>query len=462
MIKGRLRMRKAQKKQVEKFAALLRNAHTEIKKALEAKQKESALTLLEHCQSGAISLGEMIEAEEGESFVTVSLLETYCEQVYQLYEQVRTIPLINAHKIHKKLNEVLIPIENSIKTDIPVKTEAVFLPYKASMWDSLESVWKAADEDKNCDAYVIPIPYYDRDSEGKFCQLHDERALYPNDVPIINYEDYDFNERHPDMIFIHNPYDNFNYVTSVHPFFYSDNLKQYTDQLIYIPYFALGEIDPEDKEAVKHIAHFCTAPGVINADKVIVQSENMRKIYIDVLSKIIGESTRPRWEEKILGIGSPKFDKVLTTKKEDIEISEEWRKVIQKDDGSWKKIVLYNTSVQALLEHSEKMIEKINDVLTIFKENQEEIALLWRPHPLMEATIKSVRPRLWEKYLKIVEKYQREGWGIYDDTADLERAIALSDAYYGDGSSLVQLYQETGKPAMIQNVKVIGRMKKTR
>ena len=48
------------------------------------------------------------------------------------------------------------------KGQIKVWMEAIFLPYKASMWDSLESVWKAADADPECDAYVIPIPYYDK------------------------------------------------------------------------------------------------------------------------------------------------------------------------------------------------------------------------------------------------------------------------------------------------------------
>ena len=40
------------------------------------------------------------------------------------------------------------------------KWRAVFLPYKASMWTSLESIWKAANRDPNCDNYVVPIPYY--------------------------------------------------------------------------------------------------------------------------------------------------------------------------------------------------------------------------------------------------------------------------------------------------------------
>ena len=47
------------------------------------------------------------------------------------------------------------------------KKEMVFLPYKASMWDSLESIWRAAYEDReHCNAYVIPIPYADRNPDG--------------------------------------------------------------------------------------------------------------------------------------------------------------------------------------------------------------------------------------------------------------------------------------------------------
>ncbi len=101
------------------------------------------------------------------------------------------------------------------------------------------------------------------------------------------------------------------------------------------------------------------------------------------------------------------------------------------------------------------MIEKMKSIFRIFKEEQETVALLWRPHPLISATIKSMRPELWLEYEKLVQEYKKEGWGIYDDSADMERAVILSDAYYGDGSSVVQVYQETGKPIMIQNVEVL-------
>ena len=66
-----------------------------------------------------------------------------------------------------------------------------------------------------------------------------------------------------------------------------------------------------------------------------------------------------------------------------------------------------------------------------------------------------MRPALWDRYNSITEKYKSDGWGIYDDSADLDRAIVLSDAYYGDQSSVVQLYKSTGKPIMIQNTEII-------
>ena len=448
-------MTKAKKKQAVDSLKLLGQAHDGIKKMIEAGNDKAALDLLSQCQECAIRLGEIIEAVEGENFVTIPLIEEYCELAYQIYEKILNNGRVNANQVNKALRRSLVRVENSVKNEITERMEVVFLPYKASMWDSLESVWKAADEDPNCDAYVVPIPYYDKNPDGSFREEHYEGGEYPAYVPVTSYREYDFAMRKPDMIFIHNPYDDCNYVTSVAPEFYSENLKQYTEKLVYIPYFVLGEVDPDHKEAVEKIAHFCTAPGVIHADVVIVQSENMRKAYIDVLTGAAGENTRPYWEKKILGLGSPKMDKVLESSREAWEVPWEWRQILEKPDGSRKKVILYNTSVTALLNQGENMIKKMHSVFDTFKENVEDVALLWRPHPLMKATIESMRPQLWMDYEKLEEQYREEGWGIYDDTVELNRAIALCDAYYGDGSSLVQLCQKAGKPVMIQNVEIL-------
>ncbi|MCI9142706.1 MAG: hypothetical protein HFH87_08800 [Lachnospiraceae bacterium] len=454
-------MRKAQKKQAEDFVELLGQAHSEIRKEMEKKNISTVLSLLADCQEGAISLGELIEKTEGEEAPTISLLERYCEELYRIHENLAQgdpVGVQSADKVYKSLRQWELKLKSSIKHEIRTHLEVVFLPYKASMWDSLESVWRAADQDPDCDAYVIPIPYYDRKPDGSFGEMHNEFSQYPSDIPLTWYEDYDFEKRRPDMIFIHNPYDECNYVTSVHPFFYSKNLKKYTDKLVYIPYFILGETDPENPEALEGIEKFCQVPGVIYADQVIVQSEEMRQAYIKVMTRFMAGQKgyeRSYWEKKILGLGSPKVDKVLSTKKEELEIPEEWMKVIRKPDGSWKKIILYNTTVTALLEHSEQYLVKMRDVLRIFYENREEVALLWRPHPLMVPTLKSMRPGLLETYREIVTEYWKTGWGIYDDTADMDRAMVMSDGYYGDWSSVVWLYRETGKPVMVQDVTIV-------
>lgn len=449
-------MRRTQKEQAEEFVRLLAEVHEAIREAVRSNQNNEAMDLLAQCQEGAIRLGELIESAEGEGFTTISLIENYCEHVYQIYTQIGQGQDISEMQIDKKLGEALEQVESSVRMAIKVRAEVVFLPYKASMWDSLESVWKAADEDENTDAYVIPIPYCDKNPDGSMKEMHYEGDQYPEYVPITKYDEYDFASRRPDTIYIHNPYDECNYVTSVHPFFYSSNLKKFTDQLVYIPYFILPEVDPKDKETVKKIEHFCIVPGVLNADKVIVQSEDMRWIYINVLTKEVGKNSRSIWEKKILGLGSPKVDKVLNTEKEDLKIPDEWMKMIRKPDGSWKKIVFYNTSVQGLLTHDKKMLKKMENVFKTFRENQEEVTLLWRPHPLIRATIESMRPKLWQGYRKLVEQYKEEGWGIYDDTEDVDRAMVLSDIYYGDGSSLVELYQKLGKTVMVQNVDILS------
>lgn len=424
---------------------------------------EERMEILVQSQEMAMCLGNALEkwyqdtAYRKQAASLVRMLEAYCENLYQLSVNLENVQLCK--NLVKKCQDQLLQVKQEVRLKLPDdRKEVVFLPYKASMWDSLESVWRAAREDENCDVFVIPIPYYDRNSDGSFREMHYEGDQYPSYVPIVDYRSYDFDNRKPDTIFIHNAYDDYNYVTSVHPFFYSKNLKRFTDNLVYIPYFILQEIQPDDYEAINEVEHLCAVPGAVNADKVIVQSENIRQVYIHILTKESGNTKEVKnyWENKIYGLGSPKLDKVLTTKKENLTIPEKWLDLIRRPDGNGKKIILYNTSVSALLQNCEKQIKKIKNTLKIFEDMQDDIILLWRPHPLTESTLVSLRQQWWEEYKSIRDKYINESWGIYDDTSDMNRAIALSDAYYGDWSSIVYLYQKTGKMIMIQNPDIVA------
>lgn len=457
-------MGRFKKKNLLQIAAALISANDSMGKAASADVQEAAAVLTE-CQKAAIQMGNLLEAM-GEGYVPlVKLLEDYCENVYQMSICFSDeIPLASREKeirkLYKRNRKLLQQLRNSITYDMPDdRKEVVFLPYKASMWDSLESVWRAAEEDENTDAYVIPIPYFDKNPDQSFREEHYEGELFPDYVPITKYDEYDFGERRPDAIFIHNPYDDCNIVTSVHPFFYSKNLKKFTDKLVYVPYFILDEVDPEDDERVEGIKHLVIPPAVFHSDKVVVQSENMKKAYIRILlgqTEQPSENVRKYWEEKILGLGSPKLDKMRRTDKTTLKIPDKWKKLIEKPDGKNKRIILYNIGVGALLQHGGQLLVKMEKVFKIFKERKDDIVLLWRPHPLMESTLTAMRPQLYERYMELRRRYLEEGWGIYDDTTDVERAMILSDAYYGDWSSIVTLYRETGKPIMIQNVEIEG------
>lgn len=410
-------------------------------------QRDIVCNLLTECQQAAIDIGEAIEREEGQGTYTVVLLEQYCEQLYRTSQTLDQMDRLIKECL--ELSELLQKIKESVERKIPTKYEVVFFPYKASMWDSMESVWMAAKEEPNVEAYVVPIPYFERNADHSLGVMHDESSQYPEYVPITPWKEYDVKGRHPDMIFIHNPYDNANHVTSIHPDFYSSKLKTYTDMLVYIPYFvAIDDVDEK----------FCILPATIHADKVILQSEKIRQKYVSCFGKWLKENDLEvlfkDYEDKFLALGSPKFDKVIKTERKDCKIPLEWKEQMVSASGKNKKIILYNTTVDAALKNSEHILRKIKEVFDTFSKNPN-VLLLWRPHPLYENTLASMRPDMVEEYRELVRWYREEKIGIYDDSSDLNRAIAISDAYYGDWSSVVALYQVTGKPIMIQNPNII-------
>ena len=44
---------------------------------------------------------------------------------------------------------------------------------------------------------------------------------------------------------------------------------------------------------------YVTMPGVVYSDRVIVQSEGIRKLYIKKLTEFFGEETESEWAAKI-------------------------------------------------------------------------------------------------------------------------------------------------------------------
>ena len=281
------------------MVALLSKMHQSIVYLMEAGDFEQVLLLLEDCQESGIALGTKIEAVKGEGHATVAVLENYCEALYTIHEAILGNVEMDVRTAIELLDNHLASIDESVQKEIIDKKTAVFLPFKSTAWDILESVWKKMKDDATYDIYVVPIPYYDRNVMGPVEDLHYDVENYPDYVPIYDYQTFDLECLHPDMIFIQNPYDEYNISTSVHPFFYARNVKKYTEYLVYIPYFILDEIAPTDGCAMENTKYFVTTPGVVLADAVIIQSECMREVYIQKLVEFAGEDTRSIWEKKI-------------------------------------------------------------------------------------------------------------------------------------------------------------------
>ena len=384
------------------------------------------------CQEGALSLCDFIESIEGNESAgaeVVSLLVDYCELLFKA----------NSGEVGEKtLRKHLIKIENGVTYNLKAnRIEMAFISYKAAMADSLETIYLAAKADPNCDAYFIPIPYYEMLPNGQRGQLHYEGEEFydSNKITITHYKDYNIEQRQPCAIFHFNPYDAGNLVTNVHPDYHFSKLKDSTDMLVYVPYFCLASIG---YELTANLA------GVFYSDKTILWFENMKKGLVDETKKQFQNMFDKNYlNNKFMVLGSPKIDKIINSKKEDYTISKEWSNLIQ-----GKRVVLYNTTLGSLLSGNDEYLSLIEQTLQLFKENPNVI-LWWRPHPLMLSTLNSMRPNFLRRYLQIVNDYKIEGWGIYDDTHHLHRAITFSDAHFGDRlSSLYYMNIISGKPCM--------------
>ncbi|WP_207643881.1 hypothetical protein [Desulfitobacterium hafniense] len=405
----------------------MNEAHVILKKQLKKKNYAVANRLLEDCQACAIKVGTTIEQSEGGGTDAVPILEEYCEMVYQLSRSMDNEK--ESDKFIKKLQKQLNKATNSLRDYIQEeKLQIVFLPDKASMWDSLESVWLAAKEDKGCDVYVIPIPYFDRNPDGSFGEMHYEGAQYPDYVPITDWQEYNLEQRHPDVIYFINPFDDCNYATSVHPYFYSEKLRTFTDWLVYIPYYCSGGSQAK---------HFYELPAYHRADKIIAQSPQLIRYFT------------PEVYQKIAALGTPKFDKVLNYEHERSQVPEQWRRI-----AGDRPIIMYNTSIASILSYEMQALAKIKSIFRL-AQRRTDVVVLWRPHPLIKSVLKSMRPELLKEFNQLEREFIDHKIGIYDDTSDLTVSVMFCDAYIGEEtSSVVHLFGVLGKPAFLLNMTI--------
>lgn len=342
----------------------------------------------------------------------------YLELLDKFKESVSQISVGDAAEISKRLKELI---------SESVVYKVIFMPYKASMWDSLESIWMAADKAERCEALVVPITYYELDSNQNPVKKVNERDRFPEYVNTINDEEYDLENDLPDIIYIHNPYDNTNLVTRVDSRYYSWNLKKYCEKLVYVPYYKW--VDGASSTSFKSAMYY--------ADYTVQSSDDAVKRCVEASPEYAGVLGM---EKKLINLGSPEVDKVLSLSKDNVPMPDDWKGKVIKSRVN----VVYNTTLDEIFES--RTFDKVKETLNFFKKNSEKAFVIWRPHPLMKQTLTSMLPNLTDEYDEIMNEFISGDYGVLDANPSMHYAMFWSDMYYGyKTSSMTELYKYTGK-----------------
>lgn len=404
----------------ERFQKTLESITNLCNRLLSVNEDDVRLQILTNCQEAVITLGEKLENSNNpidvkkiEELQIIKKLEEFCEQVYLCSQECTQHRIVSMKGL---IAQVSIALEH-----IPRTYRIAFLPYKASMWDSLESIWRCFAADERCETSVVPIPYFEANRQMNQWDTCYEGDMYPEDVPVVYFQDYLLGDKKPDVVFVHNPFDQHNHVSMVHPAYHSEELKKHCDKLVYVPYFVNSGFLSEDYNEL---------PLLYRSDYLVLQSERMKETCKGF-----------PYYDRVLPFGSPKFDKVIRLNKEGVTPPEEWNM-----DLSNKTKLLLNTTLTDFLESGEKLMAKLHRFFEVVAQ-REDLVIVWRPHPLLEGAVKAMRPQFIEKYQELIDYFNDRHVGVFDRTADVSRAVVATDAYIGSHySSIIALFEVCNKP----------------
>lgn len=436
------------------------------------REQQNILDELQNMQQTAIEMGTLIENIKDEGTQTVKRLEELCELIYECSVALGRSEDISANV--EKLQNKIADAEQILQTEILARNEAVFYISKVAHWQYIEWYWKKLIETVNTDIYIVPLPYYYKKYDGtryaskyeyneieksvknSIRQLKNKETV--SNIHVVGYEEFDVRLHQPEQIVIENPYDEWNQAITLPEEFYSRNLQKYTEQLVCIVPFRVEEFTKANYREYHNMQYYCTMPGVVRADVIYVQSENMREVYIQKLTDFAGEATRNVWEKKIAVAEPIEYDNI-NRKISEVQQNQPVNSanIGMQNTITTKKKIAFFVQVGLTIQYRDEMLKKLQSVLTIFRDNQEKVELLWIGDREHDAFLKKYDSKFAEKYEEVIREFVKEGWGRYLDRTDasVSEVVAMCDAYYGSASHIALEFEVKKKPVMIMDVEVI-------
>lgn len=273
-----------------------------------------------------------------------------------------------------------------------------FLPYKRSMWNCMSSVYaecKAA----GATVYCLPIPYYRMKGRRVVDRMDYEREYFSEAQPISLLEVVDL-----DYLVIHYPYDSNNVVTNMLPEYYTEQLKKY-GEVIYIPYTCTSG------------RQFRVQPGIANVDYAFLPSEADAVAFVQEWAELGVD-----FSGRVFGYGSPKMD------------------IIPKLPRGSATLVL-----NSLAPFLYSPVWKMNQYKSVMMEELEKgHEVIFRPHPLLSQTIKSIQPDMGLLYRDLISWIHNHDVFL-DEGEDLENTLAHTGYLISDPSSVLEMWKSTGR-----------------
>lgn len=382
-------------------------------------QLEEKEQLLSQMVQGVSMIAQMLrEEKEGEML---------CPLFEQIRGQLKSVTCGQIRSDSSLLQSIENHLKNGIESleNIEEHIAIVFLPYKVQMWGVFQTIYEEAVADPTCQVTVVPIPYYSIKENG-VKEFHYEGELFHDIVPITHYNKYQVEQEEPDIVYVHNIYDDFNTLTQVEKTYFTSHLKQYTRQLVYVPYFVSSFLVHTQAEP----EFWFHLPSLQNVDKIVLAGSYLEQPAIDYGIP----------KEKLLSLGSPKLDTIVRALQGDSNIPVEWEKRL----GN-KKVLFINT-----LYHVFEHWDTLTQLLSLTKEDPE-LAIIWRPHPLTENFLEQKLPQYVEAYRdvkRIIRLGKEYPSVVLDETKDYLCALKRADVMVSGVSSLLNAFLLTKRPVL--------------
>jgi hypothetical protein len=240
---------------------------------------------------------------------------------------------------------------------------------------------------------------------------------------------------------------------TVHEFFYSSNLKQFTDELVYVPCFSTYDPGEDDAKAVTAIRMLVEQPAVVNADRVVVCSDRIREIYLQRALELSGAETEMYWKQKIVTVNE------YSGNQEEVEsiaggqvTTPEWDELLSNKPAG--KVIVYYISISFILKGREKAIDKISRSLDIFAEAGDDIIAIVEPQEAILNQLVTIDTDLGSRFTDVLYKAAGIANVIVDRGGIAINHMDKWSAFYGDRGSLALKCIEAGIPVMIENMDV--------